>query len=210
MRLFLGNLLLQKINLENEFVRLEPLRRGHLAGLWEAATEETWDYMPLRVENRGDMEKFIHEANEIFDKGEGLGFAVVDPQTDEVVGSTGFWNFAPENKRIEIGFTWYTLSRQRTAVNTSCKLLLLTHAFEILDLNRVEFKTDSLNRRSRVAIARIGATEEGTLRAHVVQPDGRLRHSVYFSILKTEWPGVRQRLTAWLAESPGSGKKIWE
>jgi RimJ/RimL family protein N-acetyltransferase len=192
--------LLKEISLENEFVRLEPLRLDHLDGLWEASTEEIWDYMPLRVARRSEMKQYIQEANETFACGQGLGFAVRDPLTEEVVGSTGFWNFVPKNKRIEIGFTWYAPDRQRTAVNTSCKLLLLTHAFDTLNLNRVEFKTDSLNHRSRAAIARIGGTEEGTLRAHSIQPDGRLRDSVYFSILKSEWPGVRNRLVSRLAK----------
>ena len=192
--------MLDRVTLQNNFVRLEPLESDHIDGLWEASSPEIWDYMPVRVDEKEHLEKFIGYADQIHQQGQGLGFAVVDTQTKEIIGSTGFWNYVPENKRIEIGFTWYTKSRQRTATNTACKLLLLAHAFEFLLLNRVEFKTDSLNERSRKAIARLGAKEEGTLRNHVVQPDGRLRHSVYFSILNSEWNDVKSRLTEYLSD----------
>ena len=188
------NVVLENIVLQNQFVRLEPLAEKHAAGLWQASAPDVWTYMPVNVESESDIARFVAYAENTRQSGQGLAFAVIDPADDEVVGSTGFWNFVPEYKRVEIGFTWYTPSRQRTAVNTSCKLLLLRHAFEGLQLNRVEFKTDSLNARSRKAIARLGATEEGTLRNHMIQPDGRLRHSVYFSILNSEWPEVRERL----------------
>lgn len=191
--------MLEKVTLENRHVRLEPLNELHIDGLWAASTPDIWTYMPVRVNQREDMEKFVGYADNIFEQGQGLAFAVMDPHSNQVIGATGFWNFVPENKRVEIGFTWYTSSRQRTATNTACKFLLLSHAFETLGLNRVEFKTDSLNERSRKAIARIGATEEGTLRNHVVQPDGRLRHSVYFSILNSEWHGIKLRLEEWLS-----------
>lgn len=186
--------MLNKITLENEFVRLEPLEPRHASGLWKASAPEIWTYMPVSVTEESNIDEFIGYADQVHQDSKGLAFAVVDPQSNEVVGSTGFWNYEPMHSRIEIGFTWYTPARQRTAVNTSCKRLLLAHAFEVLNLNRVEFKTDSLNERSRRAIARLGAIEEGILRAHMVQPDGRLRDSVYFSILRTEWPQTRQRL----------------
>jgi RimJ/RimL family protein N-acetyltransferase len=114
------------------------------------------------------------------------------------VGSTGYLNIDRQHRRLEIGGTWIAPEWQRTACNTEAKLLQLTHAFETLGCNRVEFKTDSLNERSRAALLRIGATEEGTFRNHMVMPDGRLRHSVYFSVIESEWPRVRVRLEALL------------
>jgi RimJ/RimL family protein N-acetyltransferase len=191
--------MIEKTILQNDYVRLEPLDPQHREGLFAASAPEIWQHMPLRVARLEDIDQFIAEAVQAYANGEGVGFAVMDRVTEAVVGSTGFYNYVPQNKRIEIGFTWYTPNSQRSPVNTSCKFLLLQHAFEILDVNRVEFKTDSLNLRSRRALARLGATEEGTLRAHVVQPDGRLRHSVYYSILKTEWPAIRGRLSEFLA-----------
>lgn len=190
---------LEATSLQNAFVRLEPLAAKHIDGLWEASTPEIWQYMPIRVEQKSDIRRFVDFAEKVQANGEGLPFAVIDPESGTVIGATGFWNYVAEHKRVEIGFTWYTPNRQRTAINTACKLLLLSYSFQVLDLNRVEFKTDSLNQKSRKAIARIGAVEEGVLRAHVVQPDGRLRHSVYFSILKEEWPAVEQRLTEFLS-----------
>jgi RimJ/RimL family protein N-acetyltransferase len=110
------------------------------------------------------------------------------------VGSSGFHETDWHHRRTEIGATWVTPARQRTAINTEAKYLMLRHAFEDRGLLRVEFKTDSLNTKSRAALARIGATEEGTFRNHMVMPDGRSRHSVYFSIIAAEWPAVKERL----------------
>jgi RimJ/RimL family protein N-acetyltransferase len=115
-----------------------------------------------------------------------------------VIGSTRYANIDLPNRRLEIGWTWITSAYQRTGVNTEAKLLLLTHAFETLRLNRVELKTDALNQKSRAAIARIGAMEEGTFRKHLVTSTGRVRDTVYFSIIDTEWPAVKARLLAYL------------
>ena len=192
--------MIEKVTLENEFVRLEPLDQTHVDGLWEAARHpEIWDYMPIAVKDKQFMPAMIQHAEQMHAAGGALAFTVFEKKSHEIVGSTGFWNADLANRRVEIGFTWFAPKWQRTAVNTSCKLLMLEHALETLALNRVEFKTDSLNQRSQTALRRIGATEEGTLRNHMVQPDGRLRHSVYFSILKDEWPQVKQQLVAKLA-----------
>lgn len=187
--------MIEKQILENDWVRLEPLQEEHIDALCEASDPTVWKLMPIRVTCRDDFAAFVQHAEQSHSNGNGLAYAVIEKESGGVAGSTGFWNYVPEHKRVEIGFTWYAPKWQRTFVNTSCKLLLLTHAFETLKLNRVEFKTDSLNDRSRAAIARMGAVEEGTFRNHVIQPDGRLRHSVYFSIIGEQWPEVKTRLS---------------
>jgi len=132
-------------------------------------------------------------------KGTLLPFATIERASGRIVGTTSYLAIEPAHKRLEIGGTWITPSHQRSPVNTEAKLLQLTHCFEVLGCNRVEFKTDSRNARSRVALARIGATEEGTFRAHMVMPDGVLRSSVYFSVIASEWPVMKQRLVQKLA-----------
>jgi RimJ/RimL family protein N-acetyltransferase len=111
-----------------------------------------------------------------------------------VIGATRYCNIDSTNKRLEIGYTWYALSYQRSAINTECKLLLLTHAFEVLDCNAVEFRTDWFNQRSQKAIERLGAKRDGILRSHMILPDGRVRDTVVYSILKHEWAGVKANL----------------
>jgi len=127
-----------------------------------------------------------------------LPFAIVAQATGEAIGCTRYMNIVPAHRRLEIGSTWLTASAQRSGANTEAKLLLLTHAFEVMGANRVELKTDALNTRSRLAITRIGATEEGLFRKHVVCASGRVRDTVYFSIIDTEWPAVKARLTTML------------
>ena len=134
-------------------------------------------------------------------KGTVLPFTTIDRKTGRIVGSTSYLAIEPAHKRLEIGGTWITPSHQRSPVNTEAKLLQLSHCFEVLGCNRVEFKTDSRNAKSRAALARIGAVEEGTFRAHMVMPDGALRTSVYFSVIASEWPGVKARLLQKLARS---------
>ena len=194
----------EPVVLEGEHVRLEPLNLEHTAVLWEAGGHpELWRFMPGVIGSEEQMRETISWAVQLAEQGAGLAFATSVKATGEIVGSTGFWNLEPSHKRLEIGYTWITPRFQRSAVNTECKLLMLQHAFEQLGCNRVEFKTDSLNERSRAAIVRLGAVEEGTLRNHMVQPDGRLRHSVYFSILTDEWPQVKRRLKGLLESHAG-------
>jgi N-acetyltransferase len=126
--------------------------------------------------------------------GSALPFATVERATNTVVGSTRYGNIVPQHRRAEIGWTWIAPRWQRTAVNTEAKYLMLRHAFDVMACRRVELKTSALNARSRAAMLRIGATEEGTLRRHMVQPDGSARDSVYFSVIDEEWPAVRERL----------------
>jgi RimJ/RimL family protein N-acetyltransferase len=167
----------------------------HLEGLWTAgAHPELWRFMPNAIESQEEMRNMIADARQ----GSDLAFTMRVKPDGEIVGSTRYLNIEPAHKRLEIGYTWITPKRQRSVANTECKLLMLQHAFETLGCIRVEFKTDSLNRRSRTALARIGAVEEGTFRNHMIQPDGRLRHSVYFSIVDAEWPDVKARLQGFL------------
>ena len=194
----------EPVELEGEHVRLEPVNVEHTHALWEAGSHpELWRFMPSVIGSEEKMRETISWAVQLAEQGAGLAFATSVKATREIVGSTGFWNLEPSHKRLEIGYTWITPRFQRSTVNTECKLLMLQHAFEQLGCNRVEFKTDSLNERSRAAIARLGAVEEGTLRNHMVQPDGRLRHSVYFSILSGEWPQVKRQLQRFLESHSG-------
>ena len=186
-----------KATLANQLIRMEPIQRDHIPGLCEAGDfDDVWAYMPVNLVNHQSFEQFIQYASDVYSRGQGLYFVAFEVASDRIVGASGFWNGDLANRRAEIGFTWITPEFQRTFVNTNCKRLLLDYAFETMNLNRVEFKTDALNAQSRAALLRIGAVEEGTLRHHMVMPDGRLRDSVYFSVLKPEWPQVKSRLDA--------------
>jgi len=181
--------------LRGNYVELHPLGPPHGEQLAEAiAVNDLWRLALADLPAPHGMSQYIAEALAQQSAGRTLPFAIIDRSTGRAVGSTRFLNYEPAHRRIEIGATWLGTPWQRTAFNTEAKLLLLTHAFERLRLNRVEFKTDVLNTRSRKAILRLGASEEGVLRRHMVMRDGRVRDSVYFSILAEEWPSVRQRL----------------
>lgn len=183
-------------------VRLEPLEGAHLDALCEVGLDgELWRWTGARVETREDMRRYIEEALALRVAGDAIPFVTVERAGGRVVGSTRFANIARAHRRVEIGWTWVARPWQRTAVNTEAKLLMLAHAFDTWGCNRVELKTDALNERSRQAIARIGAVEEGTLRGHMVVSGGRVRDTVYFSILATEWPSVRARLQERLARA---------
>lgn len=187
------------VTLEGRIVRLEPLELDHVEGLVEVGLdEELWRWIPTSVRNRSEMETYVRTALDERDRGVSLPFAIVDAVRGEVIGSTRYGNIVPEHKRLEIGWTWLATSRQRSGANTEAKFLLLEHAFERLGANRVELKTDRLNEKSRNAILRIGAKEEGTFRRHLVTQSGRIRDTVYFSIIDEEWPSVRARLEGFL------------
>ncbi|WP_269617619.1 GNAT family N-acetyltransferase [Zhongshania sp. BJYM1] len=186
--------------LEGRYVRLEPLSMAHNDGLRDAVADgELWDLFVTKVPRIEAMDEFIANACTDFENGEGLAFATINKESGKVVGSTRFMRPSLINKRVEIGFTFLAASAQRSHVNTEAKMLMLEHAFEAMDLNRVEFLTDYLNHRSRDAILRLGAKQEGILRNHVVMSNGRVRDSVVFSIINTEWPGVKQHLSAKLS-----------
>jgi len=182
---------IEPVTLEGRHVRLEPARDHAVEAMWPAADDpEIWRFIPFTVRSPEDL-AFKIEFIDV----DGIAFATIDQTTGEIVGGTAFLAPDEPNRSLEIGATWITPSRQRSAVNTEAKLLQLTHAFEVLDCERVCFKTDARNERSRAAIARIGATEEGTFRHHMLLPDGTWRDSVYFSVIRPEWPGVKDLLT---------------
>jgi len=186
--------------LQGNYIRLEPLSLEHLDGLCEIGLDqEIWRWSPAPITTSEEMRSYIATALRWQAEGTALPFATVLNETNQVVGSTRFANIDRENKHMEIGWTWIGKPWQRTAVNTEAKYLMLCHAFEELGCIRVEFKTDSLNQQSRNAILRIGAKEEGTFRNHMITQAGRYRHSVYFSVIDTEWPEVKRGLKEKLA-----------
>ena len=197
----------QPVTLEGTHVRLEPLTLNHLDALCQVGLDpELWRWTPSIVRTPEEMRAYVETALEWQMRGTALPFATVDRITGKVVGSTRFANIEKENRRLEIGWTWVARRWQRTPINTEAKYLMLRHAFETLGYIRVEFKTDSLNRQSQVALERIGAREEGTLRNHMVTYNGRIRHSVYYSIIDSEWPRVKASLEERLSR-PYDGKR---
>ncbi|HDY85357.1 hypothetical protein LCGC14_1581180 [marine sediment metagenome] len=187
----------EKITLEGDVVKLEPLSIHHRDGLCEAISDgELWKLFVTMVPHPDNIDLFFEQANKNYELGDGLVFAIIDKKTNNVVGSTRFMKANLAHRRVEIGSTFLGKSWQKTGINTEAKYLLLRHAFETLSLNRVEFITDYLNTTSRNAILRLGAKEEGLLRSHMVMPNGRIRDSVVFSIVKHEWAGIKQHLEA--------------
>jgi RimJ/RimL family protein N-acetyltransferase len=185
------------VTLEGSTVRLEPIRPDHADLFWQVAQpslDDIFQWIPYRMKSAEDFQQVLDKAFAEQQRGDSIAFATVERKSGLAIGSTRFMNIDRANRRVEIGSTWIVPAWQRTAVNTEAKYLMLRHAFEIWKCIRVELKTDALNRRSRNAILRIGAKEEGTLRKHVVTWTGRVRDTVYFSILDTEWPGVKDRL----------------
>ncbi len=192
---------IEPVILEGNFVRLEPLSFMHKNDLCEAICDgELWKLHVTLVPHPDNIDEFLINAREAHEIGDSLAFVTIDKERNKVIGSTRFMKSNLPNKRIEIGFTFLGKSWQRTRINTEAKLLMLSHAFETLKLNRVEFITDYLNNRSRQAILRLGAKEEGLLRNHMVMPDGRVRDSVLYSIIENEWPGIKQHLMWKLAQ----------
>jgi RimJ/RimL family protein N-acetyltransferase len=192
---------LTPVVLEGSVVRMEPLSLDHLPALCEVGLEPSlWALTYKRVASEADMRDYVEEALAEQKAGTALPFATVERASGRVIGSSRFGNYVETHRRVEIGWTWIAPAWQRTAVNTEAKLLMLTHAFETLDCRRVELKTSSKNARSRAAMLRIGASEEGTLRQHMINGDGSSRDSVYFSILDGEWPQVKEKLNAMLRQ----------
>ena len=185
------------VSLEGRHVRLEPLTQAHHTDLSAVGLDaELWRWIPTPVRTPEEMSAYIATALEEQSRGVSLPFALIEKNGGKAIGSTRYGNIDRTHHRVEIGWTWIAPPWQRTAINTEAKYLLLKHAFEKLGCVRVELKTDSLNERSRAAILRIGAREEGTLRNHMITSTGRFRHTVYFSILDSEWPEVKSRLQA--------------
>lgn len=189
------------VTLTGKVVRLEPLTEQHAPELAVAGHDaRIWQYMLYAYPDT--EEKMLAWVREMLSRqaaGADLPFAVIHLASGRAIGATRYLEMRPPHRSLEIGGTWYAVDFQRTAVNTECKYLLLTHAFETLGCIRVQFKADARNERSIRAIERLGAAREGVLRNHFITPDGTVRDSVYFSILDREWPGVKERLEAMLA-----------
>jgi N-acetyltransferase len=187
------------VTLRGSAVVLQPMGLEHVDALTEVGVDpELWRWIPSPVASRDQMEAYVAKALDEQERGVSLPFVIVTNPQGRVVGSTRYGNIDLANRRVEIGWTWVTASHQRTAVNTEAKLLLLTHAFETLRVNRVELKTDALNGKSRAAISRLGAVQEGIFRKHIVTASGRVRDTVYYSVIDSEWPTVKERLQQWL------------
>lgn len=197
-----SEMIVESVTLAGEHVQLEPMLEAHHAALAEVGLDEDlWKWIPVPVRTAEEMKAYVDAALAEQARGASLPFTIVERATGNVIGSTRYANIERIHRRVEIGWTWVARPWQRTAVNTECKYMLLKHAFETLGCIRVELKTDSLNERSRAAILRIGAKEEGVFRNHMITASGRIRHSVYFSVTDSEWPVVKRRLEEKLKSS---------
>lgn len=195
---------LEPVVLQGRHVRLVPMTLDHVPALWEAASDpELWRLTVSRMDGEGDMRRYVQAALDGQARGTALPFVTLDAAGERVIGSTRFGSIEAAHRRVEIGWTWIAAPWQRTAVNTEAKYLMLRHAFEALGCIRVELKTDVLNQRSRRAILRIGAREEGILRKHAITDAGRIRDTVYFGIVDDDWPLVKARLESMLHGVPG-------
>lgn len=188
------------ITLTGTTVELRPLQREHSAALVQAAADgQLWNLKVTNVPGPDTVDKYVDIALAGRDAGTMMPFVIVRRDTGEIVGSTRFWKVDRVNRKLEIGHTYLSQSVQKSGVNTEAKLLLLTHAFEVMECVRVQFTTDELNEKSRAAILRLGAVQEGIVRHERIMPDGRKRNSVRFSIIDPEWPQVKAGLLAKLA-----------
>ena len=195
---------IEPVILTGQHIRLEPLSLAHVPDLTIAGQDENiWRYMLYGVvKNEQQMKAWVVDLLGRQARGTDLPFAVIIQQTGQAIGATRYLEIRPEHRGLEIGGTWYATNHQRTAVNTEAKYLLLKHAFETLGCIRVQFKTDLRNEKSQRAIERIGGVREGTLRKHMITPEGHIRDSVYYSIIDSEWPMVKDHLERMLlAES---------
>ena len=191
---------MEPVVLEGTRVRLEPLRADHLADLERVAFDlPIWQWTIMGPQDQAGLQRWVETALANQDAGTERPFATIDLASGRAIGSSRFMTIVPEHRRLEIGWTWVGTAFQRTGANREAKLLQLTHAFETLGANRVEFKTHARNERSRNALAGIGATFEGVFRNHTIMPDGSLRDSAYFSVIADEWPAVKAALVARLA-----------
>jgi len=188
------------VTLASEHVRLEPLGLEHVEGLKRAAADgELWTIRVTSVPDPDDTRGYVERALQAFAEGHRLAFAVLDARSGEVIGSSSYHDIVPAVERLEIGYTWYAKSRQRTHVNASAKLLLMTHAFETLGARLVGWRTDNFNFASQRAIERLGARKDGVLRHHAVRRDGTIRDTVMYSMTAGEWPEAKAELQARLA-----------
>ena len=197
-------LIVAPVTLADERVRLEPLGLQHVEGLKRAAADgELWTIRVTSVPDPDDTRGYVERALQSFAEGHRLAFAVLDANTGDVIGSSSYHDIVPAVDRLEIGYTWYAKSRQRTHVNASAKLLLMAHAFETLGAKLVGWRTDNFNFASQRAIERLGARKDGVLRHHAVRRDGTIRDTVMYSMTAGEWPEAKAELQARLARRPG-------
>jgi N-acetyltransferase len=187
----------EPVTLEGRRVRLVPLQLAHVPDLANVALDPAlWQWTLARPTDEAGVRAWVEAAIANREAGSELPFATIDVATGRAIGSSRYMNIVLEHRRLEIGWTWVAPAWQRTGANREAKLLMLGHAFDVLGCRRVEFKTDSLNERSRTALLGIGAHFEGIFRNHMVMPEGRMRHSAYYSVIDEEWPGVRDTLEA--------------
>mmetsp|Transcript_18550 Transcript_18550/g.30551 ORF Transcript_18550/g.30551 Transcript_18550/m.30551 type:complete len:194 (+) Transcript_18550:6000-6581(+) len=183
--------------LENDRVKLSRIKLSDREGFAKVAFfPEIWEHFVAAVHTDEDLDAYMESAIRDTLNGARAVFAIRDAQSGEIVGSSAYGNISEADRKLEIGWSWITTAKQRTGANRGAKLALLTHAFEVLGCERVEFKTDVLNTNARTALKGIGATEEGVLRSFNFMPGGRRRNAIFYSILKAEWPDAKQRLTA--------------
>lgn len=187
---------IERLTLRGRLVRLEPLTMEHASQLYDASRDPAlWTYKPIKQpRSLAEMRQLIATTLQAEETSGCLPFAIISIERDCAVGETRYHNFTLHDHGLEIGWTWLTPSVQRTGVNTECKYLLLRHAFETLGAIRVQFRAHHLNTNSQRAIERLGATKEGMLRNHVIMPDGSYRHTVYYSVIASEWPAVKAKL----------------
>jgi RimJ/RimL family protein N-acetyltransferase len=193
---------IEPITLEGRHVRLEPLTRDHLEALWSVADDpDLWRFTLTRIGTRDELAAYVDAALADQALGTALPFTTIDRASGRVAGSTRFISVSERDRRVEIGHTFVGGAFQRTAVNTEAKYLMLRHAFEAWGCVRVELRTAAKNERSRAAIRRLGAVEEGILRRHARMHDGTWRDTVFYGVIDSEWPAVRARLEGMLARS---------
>jgi N-acetyltransferase len=179
--------------LENDIVKLIPMDISHIDAIWEVCKHEAiWEHMSDHLMDYEQVVEYVTKKVKALEAQTDYSYVIVDNQTGKIIGSTTFMDISQQHKRAEIGSTWITPSYWRTAVNSNCKFLLLQYAFEEWGLNRVQIKTGHENIRSQKAIERLGATKEGILRNHMIRKEGTIRHTVMYSIIKEEWPEVKQ------------------
>jgi len=193
---------IKKIILDGKIIRLVPLLESHVPDLTIAGnSEDIWRYLPYgEITNEEAMRNLVRFWLKSANAGTDLPFTIIDLRSGRPIGCTRYLEINSEHRKLEIGGSWLALACQRTLVNTECKYLLLKYAFEILGCIRVQFKTDALNHRSQTALERVGAVKEGILRNHMVLLDGRIRDSIYYSIISSEWPVVKENLAAKLED----------
>jgi RimJ/RimL family protein N-acetyltransferase len=196
---------IEPVSLEGTFVRMEPLTLDHVPALTEVGTDpELWRWTKDLIRNEEEMRAYVNVPLAWQGAGTALPFATVEKSSGRVVGCTRMFDIDRDNRTLEIGYTWVAPPWQRTVINTDAKYVMLKHAFETLGCIRVQLKTDSLNDKSRNAMLRIGAKEEGTFHNHMIMREGRYRHTVFFAILDSEWPTIKADLERKLGQAPRS------